>query len=238
MLRLATDAAGGGRGSASCRPPAATPPSRSAASTRPSASGPASPPTSRSSASAPTDRAARPPARQDLIYVGGGSLRQPARGLGGARHRRDPQPRLAAGIVLAGQSAGAMCWFEAGHHQVFGQAARRRRASACSPAASASTTTTNRERRAAYLERGRRTGLPGGYGLDDYAGPALGGHRPPSRSPPSAAPARYRSPRAKGSRVRRTAGPLPAPLPPRALREDIAEFRRITACARRAAGLG
>ena len=45
-------AAASGRGSASCRPPAATPPSRSAASTPPSASAPASPPTSRCSGSA------------------------------------------------------------------------------------------------------------------------------------------------------------------------------------------
>ena len=45
-------AAPSGRGSASCRPRAATPPSRSAASTPPSASAPASPPTSPSSGSA------------------------------------------------------------------------------------------------------------------------------------------------------------------------------------------
>ena len=54
ILRLATERAGGGRGSAFCRPPAAIPPSRSPASTRPLVSGPATPLISRSSGSAAT----------------------------------------------------------------------------------------------------------------------------------------------------------------------------------------
>jgi hypothetical protein len=81
--------------------------------------------------------------------------------------------------------------------------------------------------------------MPGGYGLDDYAGLLWEGE-----GPPSAVTAR------RGARAYRVSSgetgviesPLPArflPAPaPAALREDIAEFRRIKSMRRRAGWLG
>jgi hypothetical protein len=94
------------------------------------------------------------------------------------------------------------------------------------------------ERRAAYLEA-VGNGLPAGYGLDDYAGLLWEG-----TGTPSAVTAR------RGARAYRvTAGedgaeesPIPArflPAPaPATLREDIAEFRRITGMRKKAGWLG
>ncbi len=80
---------------------------------------------------------------QDLIYVGGGSLVNllavwEAHELGAILSLAWRQ-----GIVLAGQSAGAMCWFEDGHHQVLGPPGGRGRPRPALGAASASTTTTS-----------------------------------------------------------------------------------------------
>lgn len=105
---------------------------------------------------------------QDLIYVGGGSMLN----LLAVWEAHDVSAimRLAweRGTVLAGQSAGAMCWFEAGVTKSAGTAATAAglgllEGSLCvhyhdQP-----------DRRAAFLEA-VRLGMPGGYGLDDYAG--------------------------------------------------------------------
>jgi dipeptidase E len=174
---------------------------------------------------------------QDLVYVGGGSLVNllavwEAHELGAILSlawRR--------GIVLAGQSAGAMCWFEAGITKSSGK-----------PAAAAGLGlldgslcvhyNNEPERRAAYLDA-VGDGMPGGYGLDDYAGLLWEGN-----GSPAAVTAR------RGARAYRvTAGedgvdevPIPArflPAPaPATLREDIAEFRRITGMRKRAGWLG
>ena len=112
--------------------------------------------------------------------------------------------------MLAGQSAGAMCWFEAGITKSSGR-----------PAAAAGLGlldgslcvhyNNEPERRAAYLDA-VGDGMPGGYGLDDYAGllwegngSALGGDRAPRR------------PRLPGhvGRGRRLRGADPGPLPAR-----------------------
>ena len=94
------------------------------------------------------------------------------------------------------------------------------------------------ERRAAYLDA-VGGGLPGGYGLDDHAGLLWEGE-----GTPAALTAR------RGARAYRVAAnrdgvaesPLPArflPAPaPAALREDIAEFRRIKKMRRGAGWLG
>ena len=71
---------------------------------------------------------------QDVIYVGGGSMRNllaiwRAHGLDAVL--REAWQR---GIVLAGLSAGAMCWFEGGVHEVVRPAGRRPPASASCPA--------------------------------------------------------------------------------------------------------
>jgi dipeptidase E len=174
---------------------------------------------------------------QDLIYVGGGSLVN----LLAVWEAHDIASILALawrqGIVLAGQSAGAMCWFEAGITKSSG-----------TPLAAAGLGilggslcvhyNNEPERRAAYLDA-VDDGMPGGYGLDDYAGLLWEGE-----GEPSAVTAR------RGARAYRVTkrddavaeSPLPArflPAPaPAALREDIAEFRRIKTMRKRAGWLG
>jgi dipeptidase E len=112
---------------------------------------------------------------QDLIYVGGGSL---VNLLAIWRaHDVDAILRVAwrDGVVLAGHSAGAMCWFEAGITKSSGK-----------PAAAAGLGYLpgtlcvhydgEPERRAAFLAAVRR-GMPGGHGLDDSAGLLWDGER-------------------------------------------------------------
>jgi len=175
---------------------------------------------------------------QDLIYVGGGSMVN----LLAVWEAHDIASILSLawrqGIVLAGQSAGAMCWFEAGITKSSGK-----------PLAAAGLGllqgslcvhyNNEPERRAAYLEAVGEDSMPGGYGLDDYAGLLWEGD-----ATPSAVTAR------RGARAYRVCNrdgvasesPLPArflPAPaPAALREDIAEFRRIKSMRKRAGWLG
>ena len=174
---------------------------------------------------------------QDLVYVGGGSLVNllavwEAHELGAILSLAWRQ-----GIVLAGQSAGAMCWFEAGITKSSGK-----------PLAAAGLGlldgslcvhyNNEPERRAAYLEA-VGDGMPGGYGLDDYAGLLWEGDGPLRRHRPP------RRPRLPGE-SRREDGASEAPIParflpapaPATLREDIAEFRRITGMRKRAGWLG
>ena len=174
---------------------------------------------------------------QDLVYVGGGSMVN----LLAVWEAHDVASILSLawrrGIVLAGQSAGAMCWFEAGITKSSG----RPRAAAglgLLPGSLCVHYNNEPERRAAYLAA-VGAGMPSGYGLDDYAGLLWEGE-----ATPSALTAR------RGARAYRVAGrggeatesPLPArflPAPaPAALREDIAEFRRIKTMRRRAGWLG
>jgi dipeptidase E len=174
---------------------------------------------------------------QDLIYVGGGSMVN----LLAVWEAHDIASILSLawrkGIVLAGQSAGAMCWFEAGITKSSGQPLEAAglgllHGSLCVHY------NNEPERRAAYLAA-VGDGMPGGYGLDDYAGLLWEGE-----GSPSAVTAR------RGARAYRVAAhedgvtesPLPArflPAPaPAALREDIAEFRRIKTMRKRAGWLG
>src|SRR3954454_3633156 len=105
---------------------------------------------------------------QDLIYVGGGSLVNLLAVW--EAHELSSILSLAwhQGIVLAGQSAGAMCWFEAGITKSSGQP---RAAAGLALLAGSLCVHYNNEpgRRAAYLEA-VADGMPNGYGLDDYAG--------------------------------------------------------------------
>jgi dipeptidase E len=174
---------------------------------------------------------------QDLIYVGGGSLLNllavwEAHSLGeilALAWRR--------GVVLAGQSAGAMCWFEAGITKSSGKPL---------PAAGLGLLqgslcvhyNNEPDRRAAYLDA-VAGGMPGGYGLDDYAGLIWEGGGPPSAVTAQRGARAYRVAKGEDGVVE---SPLPArflPAPaPTALREDIAEFRRITAMRKKAGRLG
>ena len=79
--------------------------------------------------------------------------------------------------------------------------------------------------------------MPGGYGLDDYAGLLWEGEGSPSAVTARRGARAYRVCSRDGSAAE---SPLPArflPAPaPAALREDIAEFRRIKPCANAQAG--
>jgi peptidase E len=174
---------------------------------------------------------------QDLIYVGGGSLVNLLAVW--EAHELSAILSLAwhQGIVLAGQSAGAMCWFEAGITKSSGKPEVE--AGLGLLAGSLCVHYNNEpERRAAYLEA-VANGTPDGYGLDDYAGLLWEGE-----GPPSAVTARRgaRAYRVTSSDTGVVESPLPArflPAPaPAALREDIAEFRRIKSMRRRAGWLG
>jgi dipeptidase E len=174
---------------------------------------------------------------QDLIYVGGGSMVN----LLAVWDAHDLSAILSLawrqGIVLAGQSAGAMCWFESGITKSSG----RPEAEAGLGLLQGSLCVhynNEPERRAAYLDA-VSNGMPNGYGLDDYAGLLWEG-----AGPPSAVTARRgaRAYRVTSSDTGVVESPLPArflPAPaPAALREDIAEFRRIKSMRRRAGWLG
>jgi peptidase E len=174
---------------------------------------------------------------QDLIYVGGGSMVN----LLAVWEAHDLSAILSLawrqGIILAGQSAGAMCWFESGITKSSGKPEVEAglgllHGSLCVHY------NNEPERRAAYLDA-VGNGMPGGYGLDDYAGLLWEG-----AGPPSAVTARRgaRAYRVTSSDTGVVESPLPArflPAPaPAALREDIAEFRRIKSMRRRAGWLG
>jgi dipeptidase E len=174
---------------------------------------------------------------QDLIYVGGGSMVN----LLAVWEAHDVASILSLawrrGIVLAGQSAGAMCWFEAGITKSSGRPLAAAGLGLL-PGSLCVHYNNEPERRAAYLEA-VGAGMPAGYGLDDYAGLLWEGE-----GTPSAFTAR-RGARAYRVAVREegvTESPLPArflPAPaPAALREDIAEFRRIKTMRKRAGWLG
>jgi peptidase E len=174
---------------------------------------------------------------QDLIYVGGGSLVNLLAVW--EAHELSSILSLAwrQGVVLAGQSAGAMCWFEAGITKSSGKPEAE--AGLGLLAGSLCVHYNNEpERRAAYLDA-VGNGMPGGYGLDDYAGLLWEGE-----GPPSAVTARRgaRAYKVTSSDTGVVESPLPArflPAPaPAALREDIAEFRRIKSMRRRAGWLG
>jgi dipeptidase E len=174
---------------------------------------------------------------QDLVYVGGGSMVN----LLAVWEAHDIASILSLawrrGIVLAGQSAGAMCWFEAGITKSSGRA----RAAAGLALLSGSLCVhynNEPERRAAYLDA-VAGGMPSGYGLDDYAGLLWEGEGSPSAVTARRGARAYRVSSREGEV---TESPLPArflPAPaPAALREDIAEFRRIRTMRKRAGWLG
>jgi dipeptidase E len=174
---------------------------------------------------------------QDLIYVGGGSMVN----LLAVWEAHDVASILSLawrqGIVLAGQSAGAMCWFEAGITKSSG----RPLAAAGLGLLSGSLCVhynNEPERRAAYLAAVSE-GMPSGYGLDDYAGLLWEGEGTPSALTARRGARAYRVTSREGEALE---SPIPArflPAPaPAALREDIAEFRRIKTMRKRAGWLG
>lgn len=174
---------------------------------------------------------------QDLVYVGGGSLLNLLAVW--EAHELGAILSLAwrNGVVLAGQSAGAMCWFEAG---ITTSSGRPEAGGGLGLLGGSLCVHYSNEpdRRAAYLDA-VANGMPGGYGLDDYAGLIWEGTGPPSAVTAQRGARVYRVAKREGGVVE---SPLPArflPAPaPAALREDIAEFRRIAALRKRAGWLG
>jgi len=174
---------------------------------------------------------------QDLVYVGGGSMVN----LLAVWEAHDIASILSLawrqGIVLAGQSAGAMCWFEAG---ITTSSGKPRAAAGLAMLSGSLCVHYNNEpeRRAAYLGAVAE-GMPSGYGLDDYAGLLWEGEGTPSAVTARRGARAYRVSSRDGEV---TESPLPArflPAPaPAALREDIAEFRRIRTMRKRAGWLG
>jgi dipeptidase E len=174
---------------------------------------------------------------QDLVYVGGGSLLNLLAVW--EAHELSAILSLAwqQGIVLAGQSAGAMCWFEAGITKSSG---KPEPGPGLGLLAGSLCVHYNNEpdRRAAYLDA-VGDGMPGGYGLDDYAGLLWEGTGPPSALTAHRGARAYR---VTSTDAGVTESPLPArflPAPaPAALREDIAEYRRVKSMRKRAGWLG
>jgi len=174
---------------------------------------------------------------QDLVYVGGGSMVN----LLAVWEAHDIASILSLawrqGIVLAGQSAGAMCWFEAG---ITTSSGKPRAAAGLGLLSGSLCVHYNNEpqRRAAYLDA-IGDGMPSGYGLDDYAGLLWEGEGMPSALTARRGARAYRVTSREGEV---SESPLPArflPAPaPAALREDIAEFRRIRTMRKRAGWLG
>jgi peptidase E len=174
---------------------------------------------------------------QDLIYVGGGSLLNLLAVW--EAHELDAILSLAwrQGIVLAGQSAGAMCWFEAGITKSSG---RPEPGAGLGLLGGSLCVHYNDEpdRRAAYLDA-VGNGMPSGYGLDDYAGLIWEGSGDPAAVAARRGARAYRI-TATDSGVIESPLPtrfLPAPVPT-TLREDIAEFRRVSRMRRGAGWLG
>ena len=137
------------------------------------------------------------------------------------------------GVVLAGQSAGAMCWFEAGITKSSGRAEPAAGLGLLSGSLCAHYSN-EPDRRAAFLAAVGGA-MPPGYGLDDYAGLIWEGSSPPSAVTAQRGARAYRVVAGASGAVE---SPMPArflPAPaPAALRDDIAEFRRIRAMRRRA----
>jgi peptidase E len=105
---------------------------------------------------------------QDLVYVAGGSMLNLL-----AIWRAHGLPAIMreaweSGVVLAGQSAGAMCWFERG---ITASAGKPRAAPGLGMLAGSVCVHYRRDpdRRSAYLAAVAR-GMPGGFALDDGAG--------------------------------------------------------------------
>lgn len=174
---------------------------------------------------------------QDLIYVGGGSLLN----LLAVWEAHDVASILSLawrqGVVLAGQSAGAMCWFEAG---ITTSSGKPRAAAGLGLLSGSLCVHYNNQpaRRIAYLDA-VADGMPGGYGLDDYAGLLWEGEGTPSALTARRGARAYRVSSSEGEVLESPLASrfLPAPAPA-ALREDIAEFRRIKTMRKRAGWLG
>lgn len=113
---------------------------------------------------------------QDLIYVGGGSMRNMLAIW--REHRLDAVLREAwqAGIALAGLSAGAMCWFQGGI-SLSGGAPQAVSGIGLLPGSLTVHRNSEPRRLPAYLSAISSGQLPGGYAIDDEAALLFAGER-------------------------------------------------------------
>ena len=123
----------------------------------------------------PLDRASNPPdlirrhlLAQDVVYAGGGGLLNVLsswRAHGVDRVLREAWRR---GVVLAGQSAGSLCWFEAAVTAAAGGQPRPARGLGLLPASNSVHWSSAPRRRRAFLDC-IADGMPAGWGVDDGA---------------------------------------------------------------------
>ena len=113
---------------------------------------------------------------QDAIYVGGGSMRNMLAIW--REHGVDEAMRAAweAGVVLAGLSAGAMCWFQGGVTRA-GAPRPRSRGWACSAGSLSVHMDSEPERMPVFREAVAAGRLPAGYAADDGAALVFAGTR-------------------------------------------------------------
>jgi peptidase E len=175
---------------------------------------------------------------QDVIYVGGGSMIN-LLALWRA-HGIESVLREAwqAGIVLAGLSAGAMCWFEAGITK--GMALPRPVAGLGFLPGSASVHYNGEpDRRPAYLAAVAAGALPAGYGIDDGVGLLFRGTRLAEVVAARPGLRAYRVDAVEGAAREHELEPRVLAgrehLPPGAVPHDIGELRLLRAARRRMA---
>ena len=163
---------------------------------------------------------------QDVIYVGGGSLSNLLAIW--EVHEVGAMLTLAwrRGIVLAGQSAGAMCWFRAGITRSSG-ASLPAAGLGLLPGSLCVHYRNEPDRRDAFLSEITARTVPPGYALDDHAGIVWQGTRGPEAVSSAPGACAFRVERVGGRAVeqrlvtRELHAALEEPLP-----ADIAEFRR------------
>ena len=163
---------------------------------------------------------------QDVIYVGGGSMAN----LLAIWEVHDVGAMLAfawrRGIALAGQSAGAMCWFRAGITRSSG-ASQSASGLGLLPGSLCVHYRNDPDRRDAFLSEIAARSLPPGYALDDHAGIIWHGTRVAEAVSSAPGAAAFRVERIAGRAVeqRLDARELHA-THVQAVPTDIAEFRR------------
>ncbi len=173
---------------------------------------------------------------QDVIYVGGGSMIN-LLALWRA-HGIDAVLREAwqAGIVLAGLSAGSMCWFEGGITK--GKATPRPAPGlGFLPGSNSVHYDGEPERRPAFLEAIASGALPAGYGVDDGVGLLFRGTRLAEVVAAREGIRAYRVDAVEGQAREHELEPRvlagPEHTPPGAVPHDIGELRLLRAARRR-----
>lgn len=176
---------------------------------------------------------------QDLIYVGGGSMLNllaiwRAHGIDDVLRRCWER-----GVVMVGQSAGAMCWFEEGITRSSG-AAKPAPGLGLIPGTLSVHYHRDPDRRQLLLERVAATGRPG-YGVDDGAGMLICGTEVRSAVSARDDASAWRVTRGedrRASEVRMASTPLPSPRPAiDEVPDAVLELRELRqAAARRGAG--